>query len=95
MGRVSETINDIYVVDDHRELLDALKIRKFILADPDQRVEDLMDFTFVSVHVYADREEAVQLMKRYDLESLPVVDDEGVLLGIATIDDLKDVAERR
>ncbi len=93
MGRVSETINDIYVVDDHWKLLDALEIRKFILADPDQRVEDLMDFTFVSIHVYADREEAVQLMQRYDLESLPVVDDEGVLLGIVTIDDIMDVAE--
>jgi magnesium transporter len=92
-GRVSETINDIYVTDPNWELLDALELRKFILAEPDQTVEDLMDYGFVSIPVTADREQAVQLIQRYDLDSLPVVDSRGILLGIVTVDDVMDVAE--
>lgn len=93
MGRVSETINDIYVTDTDWKLLDALEIRKFILADPSQVVEELMDCAFTCIPVTADREQAVQLIQRYDLDSLPVVDENGILLGIVTFDDVMDVAE--
>ncbi len=94
MGRMSETINDIYVIDGNWRLLDALEIRKFILAEPDQLVEDLMDHTFTAIHASADREQAVQLIQRYDLDSLPVIDEAGILLGIVTVDDVMDVAEK-
>ena len=93
MGRLAETINDIYVVDDSWVLLDALEIRKMILAEPDQKIEELMDHRFVSIRETADREQAVQLIQRYNLDSLPVVDSSGVLLGIVTVDDIMDVAE--
>ncbi len=93
MGRVSETINDIFVTDPEWRLLDALEIRRFILAEPEQSVEELMDRNFVSIPVTADREQAVRLIQRYDLDSLPVVDDDGVPLGIVTSDDVMDVAE--
>ncbi len=92
-GRISETINDIYVTSMDWRLLDALELRKFILAEPDQTVEDLMDYGYVSVPVAADRELAVQLIQRYDLDSLAVVDSHGILLGIVTVDDVMDVAE--
>ncbi|MBC7253400.1 MAG: magnesium transporter [Actinobacteria bacterium] len=94
MGQLAETINDIYVVDDSWVLLDALEIRKLILAEPDQRIEELMDHRFVCIRETADREQAVQLIQRYNLDSLPVVDSSGVLLGIVTVDDIMDVAEK-
>ncbi len=93
MGRQSETINVIYVTDPAWKLLDALDLQLFILSDPDRKVEDIMDDTFVSVSAFDDREEAVQVVQKYDKTVLPVVDSDGILLGIVTIDDLLDVAE--
>jgi len=93
MGKSSETINMIYVTDTSWKLMDALELQHFILARPDATVEDLMDSTFVSIEAAEDREEAVQMMQKYDKVVLPVVDSEGVLLGIVTVDDVLDVAE--
>lgn len=93
MGKSSETINVIYVTDTSWRLLDALDLQVFILAKPETTVEDLMDETFVFVEAADDREEAVAIMRKYDKVVLPVVDSEGVLLGIVTVDDVLDVAE--
>jgi magnesium transporter len=92
-GRESETINEIYVTDAGWRLLDAVELSVFVLADPDDVVESLMDRSFVSVFAHEDRERAVELIGRYDRYALPVVDSDGVLVGIVTIDDLLDVAE--
>jgi magnesium transporter len=59
---------------------------------PAPRWTDVLDRTFVSVSAFADREEAVALIRRYDLVALPVVDSQGVLVGIVTVDDVLDVA---
>jgi magnesium transporter len=91
-GRESETIHTIYVVDSSWRLLDALELERFILHEPSQRVEDIMDNTYVALLALQDREEAVRTMERYDLSALPVTDREGVLLGIVTVDDVLDVA---
>ncbi len=92
-GKDSETINVIYVVDNRWHLLDALDLGQLILASPSARVEDIMDGSFVALQGDADREDAVDLMSRYDLLVLPVTDTRGVLIGIVTIDDVLDVAE--
>lgn len=92
-GADSETINVIYVTDAPWKLLDALDLRRFMLADPAENVEEIMDYEFVSLSPCDDREKAVQLIKRYDLYALPVVDSRGILLGIVTFDDVFDVAE--
>src|SRR5690625_24366 len=92
-GRDSETINRVYVVDRDWHLIDDIALRKLILAEPDQAVEDVMDHQFVSVSASEDRERAVGAIRRYDLVALPVVDSDGVLVGIVTVDDLLDVAE--
>jgi magnesium transporter len=92
-GRDSETINRIYIVDADWRLLDDISLRRVILADPDDTVEQVMDHSFVSVPAVADREEAVRQIRRYDLVALPVTDSDGVLVGIVTVDDLMDVAE--
>lgn len=92
-GRDSETINVIYVVDSKWKLIDSLELRRFILADPHLNVEQIMDHTFVSISAFEDREKAVQMIQHYDLDALPVVDSEGILLGIVTVDDVMDVAQ--
>ncbi len=91
-GKDAETLNVIYVTDGAGQLIDDIPIRRLILAEPGDRVESLMDRTFISIAAEVDQEEAVRLMERYDLVALPVVDRAGNLLGIVTIDDALEVA---
>jgi magnesium transporter len=93
-GPRSETVNTIFVVDGRSKLVDAIEVKAIILAEPDQLVESVLDRTFTSIEASADQEAAVALIQRYDLEVLPVVDSQGVLLGIVTVDDVLDVAQR-
>jgi magnesium transporter len=92
-GRDAETINVVYVIDEGGRLVDELRIRQLLLADPEQTVESIMDRKFVALNATDDREEAVRLMQRYDRVALPVVDSRGILVGIVTADDVADVAE--
>src|SRR5690606_15663754 len=69
-------------------------LHKLVLAQPDQRVEEIMDESFVSVEATARADEALRLMQRYDRIALPVVDSSGVLVGIVTVDDVLDFAEQ-
>jgi magnesium transporter len=91
-GKGKEAINIIYVTDDEWRLIDALEIQQFIFAEPEQRVEEIMDNIFIAISAYEDREEAVRLIDRYDLPALAVVDIDGVLVGVVTVDDVLDVA---
>jgi magnesium transporter len=93
-GSDSETINRIFVVDDRWHLLDDIELRRFILAPPSATVDDIMDRAVVTVSAFADREEAVALIRRYDQFVLPVLDSDGILVGIVTVDDLLDVQEQ-
>ena len=92
-GRDAETVNMIYVVDDRGKLIDDLRLRQILLADPRATVSSLMDRNFFALRATDDREEAVRMMKQYDRVALPVVDSDGILLGIVTSDDILDVAE--
>ncbi len=92
-GRDAETINMVYVVDEKWKLQDDIPIRRFILAELDQRVRDIMDNEFIAIQATEDQEEAYKIIKKYDLNVLPVTDDEGTLIGIVTVDDILDVVE--
>lgn len=92
-GRDSETLNVIYVIDDRGKLIDDVRIRFLLLADPDARVSDVTDGSYVALSAFDDQERAVALFGEYDRVALPVVDSRGVLLGIVTFDDIMDVAE--
>ncbi len=92
-GKDSETVNMVYVIDRSGKLLDDIRLRRVILSDPQNTIEDLMDRSFASLSAFDDREEAVTVMRRYDLLALPVVDSDGELIGIVTFDDVMDVAE--
>jgi magnesium transporter len=88
----TETIDVIYVINDQGQLMDDLRIKEFILAAPDTLVNELMDERVISLNVTDDQEYANQVFKMNNRIALPVVDDNNVLLGIITIDDILWVA---
>ena len=92
-AEVAETLNRIYVVDDNEYLIDDLRLTELILADPEETIETLMDRSFETLMAYEDQEEAVKMFAKYDRAALPVVDTDGILVGIVTVDDVIDVAE--
>ncbi len=92
-GEDSETLNIIFVIDEKGKLIDDLKIRELILAEPESKISDLMDKNFIALQVTDDQETAVNVFKQYDRIALPVIDKNGLLLGIVTVDDVLDVAE--
>lgn len=92
-GRGAESLSVIYVVDATWHLLDSVSLELFVLAEPEEMVDIIMDRRFVAIEVMADRETAVRVMQQHDLGALPVVDQNGVLLGVVTVDDILDVAQ--
>jgi magnesium transporter len=92
-GRDRETLNVVYIVEDG-VLVDDLRLREILLADPSRTIEELMDRTYTALRATDDQETAVALIRKHDRVALPVVDSEGKLLGIVTVDDLLDVAEQ-
>nr|WP_240935492.1 magnesium transporter [Hymenobacter sp. HDW8] len=92
-GGQSETINLLYVTDGRGVLIDDISIREVLLADPSKRVSELMDRRFVHLQTMQDQEEAIEVFRKNDRVALPVVNDEGVLFGIVTIDDILDIRE--
>jgi magnesium transporter len=92
VGKNTETIDVIYVINEKGELLDDIRIREFILADPSSRVSELMDDRVISLNAYQDQEEAAEAFKMNNRVALPVVSNSDKLLGIVTIDDILWVA---
>jgi len=93
-GRDRETLNVIYITDEHNKLVDDLRIREILLAPLHAHVSDLMDNEFVSLCVTDGRKKAVEVFGKYDRTALPVVDTQGRMAGIVTLDDVLDVAEQ-
>ena len=93
-GQDSETLNVLYIVDDRGRLLDDVRIREFLLRPLTTRVSEFRDAHFVTLKVTDDKHEVVALFRKYDRTVLPVVDSQGVLVGVVTVDDVLDIAER-
>lgn len=91
-GKNSETVDVIYVINDKGELVDDIRIRDVILASPEKRLIEIIDGRVVSLNVNDDQEHASQVFKMNNRVALPVVDDNNILLGIVTIDDMLWVA---
>ena len=94
-GQDSETLNIIYVVDERGKLIDDLRIREFLLKPLTAKVSEIRDETFVALSVSDSQEEALNSFRKYDRIALPVIDSNGVLVGIVTSDDMLDVAEEQ
>lgn len=91
-ARNSETIDVIYVIDENGLLIDDVRIRDIILASPEKRIDEIIDGRVVSLQVNDDQENASQVFKMNNRVALPVVDENNILLGIVTIDDMLWVA---
>ncbi len=81
----------VYVVDDQDKLLGRVSLQKLILTDPKTIVKDICEGDIVSVETYMEDREVAEIMSKYDLESVPVVNVQGQLVGRITIDDVVDV----
>ncbi|MDZ7682118.1 MAG: magnesium transporter [Fodinibius sp.] len=92
-GHSVETVNVIYVVDADEHLIDDLRLNQLILADPEAPISSLMDESFEALSAFDDQEDAVKMLSKYDRVAMPVVDSDGILVGIVTVDDVIDVAE--
>jgi magnesium transporter len=88
-----ESVYYLFVVDRLQRLSGVVSLRQLIIAEPAAPILDIMSTDVISVPVGTDQEECARLMNRYDLLALPVVDDDNVLLGIITVDDVMEVLE--
>lgn len=89
----AETLHYLYVVDRNDKLIGVAPLRDLILASPDATIESIMQPDIVSVPVTADQEELAEMVARYDYFAIPVVDENGRLLGVVTVDDVLDIFE--
>lgn len=87
-GTNSETIDVIYVIDDKGVLLDDLRIRKVLIAAPETMVSNLTDDRLIALNAYDPQEEAIEVFRMNNRVALPVTDDDNILLGIVTVDDI-------
>ncbi len=88
-----ENISNIFVVDRRGRLTGVIPVARLIVSPPNVRISRIMDKDPIKVTTDVDQEEVARLFERYDLLSLPVVDNEGVLVGRITVDDVVDVIE--
>ncbi len=86
-----ETIYTCYVTDDQKTLLGIVTVKDLLLHSYDDKVESFMETNFIFVDTQEDKEEVANLLSKYDLLSVPVVDQENRLVGIVTVDDALDV----
>jgi magnesium transporter len=84
-------VHSIYVVDKENKLVGRLSLKDLIIAKSDQKIADISKAKVDAVNVNEEEEAVAKIMLKYDLEAIPVVDDNNVLLGRITIDDIVDV----
>lgn len=87
----AEYVFYVYVVDENRNLRGVISLRQLLLASPSKRLSEVMTPNAWRVNVHADQEHVAQLISRYNILAIPVVDDAGALVGIVTVDDVLDV----
>ncbi len=92
-GPDKETIYYAYVIDANRKLVGIASLKDLLIADPQTKVDNIMQKELISVNTLDDQEDVAQVIKRYDLLAVPVVDSENLLVGIITVDDIIDVLE--
>jgi len=86
-----ELILYLYAVDEAGRLTGVTSLRPLLLARPDATLAEVMTRDLITVHTETDQEEVAQLAIRYDLLAIPVLDEEGRLVGVVTYDDIVDV----
>jgi len=92
-GKDAETIYTIFVVEEDKTLIGTLKLEDLLFSEPDTPIEDMYTPDPVYVKASTDQEEVAELMKKYDLNAIAVVDNDMRLIGIVTIDDIVDIID--
>jgi len=88
-----ENLYYVFVINDHGRLVGVISLKDLVLERRGRRISEFMDPKVIAVHVDTDQEEVANLVKKYDLVNIPVVDGQGVLVGRITHDDIIDVIE--
>lgn len=94
-GKKAETLTFVYVVDKNNKLIDDLKIGQLLLAEPETKLEQLMDYNFVSITSTTPLEEGFEIFEKYDRSAMPITTESGILVGIVTFDDISDKIKER
>lgn len=92
-GKLAETINWCYVVDDDKCLIGSIGLKEILFAKDEVPVVEIMDHDVYYVYTHDDQEEAARLISKYDITCIPVIDSAKQVLGIITVDDIFDVVE--
>ncbi len=85
-----ETVYYIYVVDENEKLIGVTSLRELLLSEPNAQLSEIMETKLKTITPEADEMVVAEIISKYNLVALPVVDNEGILLGIVTIDDIID-----
>lgn len=94
VGKTKETIYTIFVIDSKRKLVGTLDLDDLIFAKGDEKLQEIMNLDYVTTQVNTDQEEVANLIKRYDLNAIAVLNNEHRLVGLITVDDIVDVIEQ-
>ncbi len=89
----AETVGTIFVTDSKRKIQGVLSIKDLILANSDDKIENIMNSNVVYSTTHTDQEEVSKLFDKYDFYALPIIDTENRLVGIVTVDDIMDVVK--
>ncbi|MCX8031642.1 MAG: magnesium transporter, partial [Thermodesulfovibrionales bacterium] len=89
-----ETVYYIYIIDDQEKLVGVTSLRELLLANPFTKLSEIMTTKIITVTPDEDVKVISEMLSKYNLVALPVVDDEGYLLGIVTVDDILDIIEQ-
>ncbi|MBQ0099186.1 MAG: magnesium transporter [Firmicutes bacterium] len=92
-GVNKETVYTCYVHDKSKKLIGVVTVKDMLLANKEELIENIMDDNVITVETIDDKEEVAQKFSKYDMLALPVVDKEGCIVGIVTVDDAVDVLE--
>jgi magnesium transporter len=87
-GKNSETIDVIYVIGENGILLDDIRIREILLVNPETKVSDLMDGRLIALSANDPQQDAINVFRMNNRTALPVTDNDNILLGIVTVDDI-------
>lgn len=93
IGLDKETVYVAYVTDQARVLEGVVPLKKLLFAKPDEKIGDIMDTNVIFGYTHDDQESIANMIARYDILALPIVDKEKRLVGLVTIDDALDVLE--
>ena len=87
-GKKAETLNFVYIIDNNNKLIDDLKIGQLLMSDKNTLMSQLMDNNFIAIKSTTKIEEGLEIFEKYDRAALPIISENGILVGIVTFDDI-------